>query len=50
MVNELSMYVKLVIGKQIMNIVSIYAPQLSLSAKEKDDLLFFSTHSLPTSW
>ena len=30
------MYVKLVIGKQIGNIVSAYAPQLGLSAEEKD--------------
>ena len=31
------MYVKLVIGKQIGNIVSAYAPQVGLSAEEKDD-------------
>ena len=31
------MYVKLVIGKQIINIVSAYAPQVGLSAEEKDD-------------
>ena len=31
------MYVKLVIGKQIVNIVSTYAPQVGLSAEEKDD-------------
>ena len=31
------MYVKLVIGKQIVNIVSAYAPQVGLSAEEKDD-------------
>ena len=30
------MYVKLVIGKQIVNIVSAYAPQVGLSAEEKD--------------
>ena len=32
------MYVKLVIGKQIVNIVSTYAPQVGLSAEEKDDI------------
>ena len=32
------MYVKLVIGKQIVNIVSAYAPQVGLSAEDKDDL------------
>ena len=31
------MYVKRVIGKQIVNIVSAYAPQVGLSAEEKDD-------------
>ena len=31
------MYVKLVIGKKIVNIVSAYAPQVGLSAEEKDD-------------
>ena len=31
------MYVKLVIGKQIGNIVSAYAPQVGLSAEEKED-------------
>ena len=31
------MYVKLVIRKQIVNIVSAYAPQVGLSAEEKDD-------------
>ena len=36
-VHEWIMYVKLVIGKQIVNIVSAYAPQVSLSAEEKDD-------------
>ena len=36
-VNERIMYVKLVIGKQIGNIVSAYAPQVGLSAKDKDD-------------
>ena len=36
-VNERIMYVKLVIGKQIVNIVSAYAPQVGLSAEEKDD-------------
>ena len=35
-VNERIMYVKLVIGKQIVNIVSAYAPQVGLSAEEKD--------------
>ena len=30
------MYVKLVIGKQIVNIVSAYAPQVGLSAEDKD--------------
>ena len=37
-VNELIMYVNLVIGKQIVNIVSAYALQMGLSAEEKDDL------------
>ena len=37
-VNEQIMYVKLVIGKQIGNIVSAYTPQVGLSAEEKDDL------------
>ena len=36
-VNERIMCVKLVIGKQIVNIVSTYAPQVGLSAEEKDD-------------
>ena len=36
-VNERIKYVKLVIGKQIVNIVSAYAPQVGLSAEEKDD-------------
>ena len=36
-VNEQIMYVKLVIGKQIVNIVSAYAPQVGLSAEKKDD-------------
>ena len=36
-VNERIMYVKLVIGKQIVNIVSAYAPQVGLSAEEKDN-------------
>ena len=36
-VSERIMYVKLVIGKQIVNIVSAYAPQVGLSAVEKDD-------------
>ena len=31
------MYVKLVIGKQIVNIVSAYAPQVGLSAEENND-------------
>ena len=31
------MYMKLVIGKQIVNIVSAYAPQVGLSAEEKGD-------------
>ena len=35
-VNDRMMYVKLVIGKQIVNIVSAYAPQVGLSAEEKD--------------
>ena len=35
--NEQIMYVKLVIGKQIVNIVSAYAPHMGLSAEEKDD-------------
>ena len=37
-VNEQIMYVKLVIKKHIENIVSAYAPQVGLSAEEKDDL------------
>ena len=46
-VNEQIMYVKLVIGKQIIeNIVSDYAPQVDLCAEEKDDLELLSTHSL----
>ena len=36
-VNERIMYVKLMIEKQIVNTVSAYAPQASLSAEEKDD-------------
>ena len=36
-VHERIMYVKLVIGKQIVNIVSTYGPQVGLSAEEKDD-------------
>ena len=36
-VNERIMYVMLVIGKPIVNIVSAYAPQVGLSAEEKDD-------------
>ena len=32
-VNEQIMYVKMVIGKQIVNIVSAYAPQVCLSAE-----------------
>ena len=36
-VNERIMYVKLVIGKQIGNIVYAYAPQVDLAAEEKDD-------------
>ena len=36
-VNERILYVKLVIVKQIVNIVSAYAPQVDLSAEEKDD-------------
>ena len=46
-VNERIMYVKLVIGKLIVNIVSAYAPQVGLSAEEKDDLWdsFIIVHS-----
>ena len=36
-VNERIMYVKLVIGKQIINSVSAYTRQVGLSAEEKDD-------------
>ena len=36
-VNEWIMYVKLVIGKQIVNSFSTYAPQVGLSAEENDD-------------
>ena len=36
-VNQRIMYVKLVIGKQIVNIVSAYTPQVGLSAEEKND-------------
>ena len=35
--NEPIMYVKLVIGKQFINIVSAYAPQVGFSAEEKDN-------------
>ena len=35
--NERIMYVKLAIGKQSVDIVSAYAPQVGLSAEEKDD-------------
>ena len=35
--NERIIYVKLVIGKQIGNIVSAYATQVGLNAEEKDD-------------
>ena len=35
-VNERIMYVKLVIGEQNVNIVSAYAPQVGVSAEEKD--------------
>ena len=38
-VNERIMYVKLVIGKQIIHIVSTYAPQVGLGAEENDDFL-----------
>ena len=36
-VNERFMYVKMVIGKQIVNIVSACAPQVGLSAEDKDN-------------
>ena len=36
-INERIMYVKLVIGKQIVHIVLAYAPRVDLSAEEKDD-------------
>ena len=36
-VNVRIMYVKLVIGKHIVNSVLAYAPQMGLSAEEKDD-------------
>ena len=36
-VNKQSMYMKLAIGKQIVNIISTSAPQVGLSAKEKDN-------------
>ena len=36
-VNERIMYVKLMIGKQLINIVSDYAPQVGLSAEDKDN-------------
>ena len=36
-VNERMMYVKLVIGMQIVNIFSAYAPQVRLSSEEKHD-------------
>ena len=38
-VNERIKYVKLVIGKQSVNIVSAYAPQVGFSTEEKDDFL-----------
>ena len=34
--NEWIMYIKLVIGKQIVNIASVYAPQVGLKAEERD--------------
>ena len=36
-VNEWIMYVNLVIGNHFVNIVLAYAPQVALSAEEKDD-------------
>ena len=48
-VNERIMYVKLVIGKQIINIVSAYAPQVGLSAEEKDDFWDRLQTTQPTS-
>ena len=47
-VNERIMYVKLVIGKQIVNVVSAYAPQVRLSAEEKDD--FWDSKLDPHCW
>ena len=40
------MYVKLVIGKHIVNIVSAYAPQVGLSAEEKTALSLCSMELL----
>ena len=37
-VNERIMYVKLGVGKQMVNSVAAYAPQVGLSAEEKDAL------------
>ena len=48
-VNERIMYVKLVIGKQIVNIVSAYAPQVGLSVEEKD-AFGDSWNSLVATW
>ena len=46
-VHERIMYEKLVIGKQIVNIASAYAPQLGLSAEEKEDFWYSFIIVLP---
>ena len=45
-INERIIYVKMMIGKQIVNIVFAYAPQVSLSAEEKYD--FWDSHEIHT--
>ena len=47
------MYVKLGIGKHIVNIVSAYAPQVGFSAEEKDDFwdrFIIVLPGIPTHW
>ena len=47
-VNVRFMYVKLVNGKQIVNIFSAYVPQVGLSDEEKDD--FWNSFIIVLSW
>ena len=47
-VNERIMYVKLVIGKQSVNIISAYAPQVGLSAEKKNN--FWDTGLAKFDW